>query len=101
MKKLIITGLAIATIFTVSTTAFAAQENVIESGNNSLSAIGFVDEDGDGSCDNQGLNCQNSIGYLDEDGDGYCDNSNRNRSKGTGFNVVTGMKNRCGRRNAK
>lgn len=30
----------------------------------------FIDEDGDGICDN----CGNGVGFIDEDGDGICDN---------------------------
>jgi hypothetical protein len=35
---------------------------------------GFVDEDGDGVCDNCGLGRGNGAGFVDEDGDGVCDN---------------------------
>lgn len=39
---------------------------------------GFVDEDGDGVCDN----CGRGAGFVDEDGDGVCDNARGGRGRG-------------------
>ena len=38
--------------------------------------VGFVDEDGDGVCDNWDGVCAGGcgVGFVDEDGDGVCDN---------------------------
>lgn len=47
-------------------------------------AAGYVDADGDGSCDNfasGGARGSRSANFIDEDGDGICDN----RGTGTGF----------------
>lgn len=38
----------------------------------------FVDEDGDGVCDNRGY----GAGFVDEDGDGVCDNARGGRGWG-------------------
>ena len=35
---------------------------------------GYVDEDGDGICDNCGTTCGSCPGFVDADGDGVCDN---------------------------
>lgn len=35
---------------------------------------GYVDEDGDGICDNCGATCGSCPGFVDADGDGVCDN---------------------------
>ena len=54
--------------------------------------VGFIDEDGDGICDN----CGNGAGFIDEDGDGICDNwdAETGRGNGSGGN---GRGNGCGR----
>lgn len=44
---------------------------------------GFVDEDGDGVCDNCGTG--RGPGFVDEDGDGVCDNCGNGRGRGSGF----------------
>ncbi len=63
----------------------------------------FLDEDGDGICDNynQGIcGIGNGTGYVDEDGDGICDNyssgmgGGRGRGRGCGGN---GGRGRCRR----
>lgn len=44
----------------------ACTEFIDEDGDGSCDNCGFIDEDGDGVCDN--------CGFIDEDGDGICDN---------------------------
>ena len=46
------------------------------------SGAGFVDEDGDGVCDNRALG-QSGCNFMDVDGDGVCDN--RGDRAGAGF----------------
>lgn len=53
----------------------------------------FVDEDGDGICDNYGTNC--GMYYADEDGDGVCDNYAAGGGYGRGCGRGNG---RCGGR---
>lgn len=90
MKK-IVTILTMAFIFLVcGTTVIAAQsgrgKNSGQKGNSGCGK-GYVDEDGDGICDNKGrfgcgkgrFGCGKGRsgcgkGYVDEDGDGVCDN---------------------------
>lgn len=48
----------------------------------------WVDEDGDGICDNQGTRCQGQ-GFIDADGDGICDNQNA-RCQGQSFTDANG-----------
>ena len=52
---------------------------------------GFVDEDGDGVCDNAGSGLgkgwgggSHGAGFIDEDGDGVCDNAGSGLGKGMG-----------------
>ncbi len=42
----------------------------------------FIDEDGDGICDNSGRGGRHGYcaGYVDKDGDGYCDNNRGNQN---------------------
>lgn len=80
MKKILAVVMAVLLMLTAGTVGvFAARGN---------KGAGFVDENNDGICDNQGKNvsfvdsdgdgaCDNGIqspGYIDDDGDGICDN---------------------------
>lgn len=83
MKKVCIGILAAVMLLSLGTTsALAAGRGngrgyVDEDGDgvcdNYNGACGYVDEDGDGVCDNYNGAC----GYVDEDGDGVCDNCGR------------------------
>ena len=42
----------------------------------------FIDEDGDGVCDNKKGQCSREKNFIDEDGDGVCDNKNAQNSRG-------------------
>ena len=54
---------------------------------NNGQGAGFVDEDGDGVCDNRGTGLGNGqgAGFVDEDGDGICDNLGQRPMDGTGY----------------
>ncbi len=65
MKKVCIGILAAVMLLSLGTTSALAAGR----GN----GRGYVDEDGDGVCDNYNGAC----GYVDEDGDGVCDNCGR------------------------
>lgn len=65
----------------MGTTADAEENSAV----NKPAACAFVDEDGDGVCDNkgngQGLgNCGKN--FVDEDGDGVCDNKGNGQGRG-------------------
>ena len=90
MKKLL-TGIAVTALLISmsSTTVLAAgrgcgrnfvdNDGVCDYYNTSCQ---FVDNDGDGICDNCGSNnCGNGAGYVDADGDGICDNYTANTSQ--------------------
>lgn len=51
--------------------------------------VGFIDENGDGACDNIGTNACGGTGceYVDADGDGVCDHA----GSGAGMGAGTGM----------
>lgn len=46
---------------------------------------GFIDEDGDGLCDNCGTQCVGGRNFIDQDGDGVCDNWASRPMDGTGL----------------
>ena len=46
---------------------------------------GFIDEDGDGLCDNCGTQCVGGRNFIDQDGDGLCDNWASRPMDGTGL----------------
>ncbi len=61
----------IALVLVLPTISQAAGRNPNPTGDTYGTASNFVDEDGDGICDN----CLGTgIGFVDEDGDGVCDN---------------------------
>ena len=100
MKKLMMSAMAMMLAFSACTTAMAAD---FSSGENFVGANGgpicgyrgqycqFVDEDGDGICDNYGtgrcgMGLGNGTGFIDADGDGICDNRFAGNSlNGTGL----------------
>ena len=55
--------------------------------------VAFIDEDGDGICDN----CGDGIGFIDEDGDGIYDNWDAETGRGYGNGGGNGRGNGCGR----
>ena len=79
MKKLLVTGAALALALALGTSVYAAEV----SGSNLLApqaTASFVDENGDGVCDNRGTG--RGAGFVDEDGDGVCDNMGAGRGAG-------------------
>lgn len=111
IKKVLIGFVATSLILSLETmSAFAAVpaggRNSINSDNSRLcnycgSECQFIDEDGDGICDNYSnqKNCGKGLGlgYIDEDGDGVCDNYVSGRRGGRGGCGV-GRGRGCGRR---
>lgn len=80
-----LTGMTAAIlIFSMETiSVFAAEPaagiNYADSGHNGTcnyctTDCPFIDEDGDGICDNYTASCACGLGYVDENGDGICDN---------------------------
>ena len=67
MKKTFLTVLAFVLVFSLCAVAFAAPAGRGQKAR-------FVDEDGDGVCDNCGLAKEECANFVDEDGDGVCDN---------------------------
>lgn len=45
----------------------------------------FIDQDGDGLCDNCGTQCVGGQNFIDQDGDGVCDNWASRPMDGTGL----------------
>jgi hypothetical protein len=81
MKKMIIIVLALAMVLSLAVVAYGA-ENVANRqrfGYTNRENAQFIDEDGDGICDN-GINGRtramdrSRVQFIDEDGDGICDN---------------------------
>ncbi|MHB9028005.1 MAG: hypothetical protein ACYC9O_04510 [Candidatus Latescibacterota bacterium] len=82
-------------LLAVSVFAFGAVQYVAAQDENPVTppvshGPNFVDEDGDGVCDNmgKGLNRGKGKGFIDADGDGVCDNSTgagKGKGKGRGF----------------
>ena len=69
MKRKIITAIVTAAlVLSLGTGAMAASQG---HGGGGCQGRYFVDEDGDGVCDNAGSYCR----FVDEDGDGVCDNA--------------------------
>lgn len=63
MKKLLMIGTAVAFMLTMGTAAFAANTGRTDGPVNPRAAeCAFVDEDGDGICDNCGRYCLNDTG---------------------------------------
>ena len=77
-KKIISAALTLALVLAVCITgAFAAHGGFWRGSGTCLSGgQNFVDEDGDGVCDNWtgSGRCGNGQGFIDQDGDGLCDN---------------------------
>ena len=68
MKKMIFAVMLSAALVTFGgISAIAAPSSCIKS----QKCSNFVDNNGDGICDNHGTNC--GIGFVDENGDGICD----------------------------
>lgn len=85
MTKLLVSGILAATVLAGGTAAYAYQNggttNFVDEDGDGVCDNGyymFVDEDGDGVCDNIGLyggrGYGSGAGFVDEDGDGVCDN---------------------------
>jgi len=89
MTKLLVSGILAATVLAGGTAAYAYQggsmTNYVDEDGDGVCDNGyylFVDEDGDGVCDNlysnnayaRTLSYGSGAGYVDEDGDGICDN---------------------------
>jgi hypothetical protein len=51
----------------------------------------FVDEDGDGVCDHAGAGQGQGAGFVDEDGDGVCDHAQNGQGRGAGRGQGAGM----------
>ena len=78
MKKIVVLVVALAMILSFAAVAYGTDEvvNGRQFGYTNRVQRQFVDEDGDGICDNTGLRAGNGMrnGFIDEDGDGICDN---------------------------
>lgn len=72
----VVTVIAILVVPMVVEAAGPGENRRGQRGPNEGAPVGFVDEDGDGICDN-------SLGFVDENGDGIYDNS-----PGSGFGFV-------------
>ena len=79
-KKLMILMLAVTMVMGFSSVSMSGMNG----GHHGLHGGGFnfVDEDGDGICDNGGSGCGQGDcpDYVDENDDGYCDHSGRDRN---------------------
>ncbi len=97
MKKTVVLAVTVLTLSMAGTAVFAAGRGNEFGQNNSGTRMncgrnciytncgaGFVDENGDGTCDNYGTYGTNkgTGGFIDVDGDGICDNL-ENRSAET------------------
>ena len=94
-KKIISAALTLALVLAVCITgAFAAHGGFGRGSGTCLSSgQNFIDEDGDGLCDNWaggGGWCGNGQCFIDEDGDGVCDNWTSRPMDGTGLGAVRG-----------
>lgn len=84
MKVILLTGLAVTVLGTAGTLAAGAGQTLrLRDGTCQLTpeqgiGQGFVDENGDGICDNMGTGigagAQTGQGFVDENDDGICDN---------------------------
>lgn len=79
MRKLFILGAAIAIILALVVTSYATLDAPQSRGTYTKTtqrseARLFVDEDGDGICDNVGTRNNERTNFADKDGDGVCDN---------------------------
>ena len=76
-KKLMITLLAVTMVLGFSSLSMSGGHHGFPGG-----GFNFVDDNGDGICDNGGSGC--GLGdcpdYVDENADGYCDHSGRDRN---------------------
>jgi len=100
MKKVLISAMAVVLVLSaLSLTAFAAGPRTgvrQPAGEGNGPAYGFVDENGDGVCDD----CAGNGGqgqFVDEDGDGVCDLMVDEDGDGVCDNYVGGMRGRQGR----
>lgn len=78
MKKMMIVVLALAMVLSLAVAAYGAESvaNRRQFEYTNRVTNQFIDEDGDGICDNTALRAGNGMrnGFIDEDGDGICDN---------------------------
>ena len=89
VKKTLAMLVAVMMLCALSVAAYAEEPNGLGRGQ----SVGFVDEDGDGVCDNFGFGRGSGqrrgqgAGFVDEDGDGVCDyyGTGRGRGQGAGF----------------
>ena len=102
MKKTVVLAVTVLTLSMAGTAVFAAGRGNEFGQNNSGTRMncgrnciytncgaGFVDENGDGTCDNYGNgNC--SWRFVDENGDGVCDNYGTYGTYGTSKGTGTG-----------
>ena len=95
-KKIIPAALTLALVLAVCITgAFAAHGGFGRGSGTCLSSgQNFIDEDGDGLCDNWAGGgsgrCGNGPCFIDQDGDGLCDNWASRPMDGTGLGAVRG-----------
>jgi hypothetical protein len=97
MKRYILIGLAILAVLTISVSLAAAQDPSTDAVPTDGYGANFVDEDGDGVCDNCGsgsygrMHGNGGVNFVDEDGDGVCDNcgsGSYGQANGGGANFV-------------
>lgn len=88
VKRTLAMLLAVMMLAALSVAAYA--EEPVVSGFGRGQGVGFVDEDGDGVCDNFGFGRGfgrgrgQGAGFVDEDGDGVCDYYGLGRGNGQG-----------------
>jgi hypothetical protein len=80
MKRYFLIGLALVTILALNISFAVAQDTEPDPVPPNSNGVNFVDDNGDGICDNCGsgsrgaMNGNQGANFVDEDGDGICDN---------------------------